>query len=93
MVLEATLARYLGVLDGQVIGRLQKCLASYHLPTHAKDVVVQERSANKHCSVNQLLSIMAVDKKNDGKKKRIVLLSGIGRTFERQATVVDGTFP
>ena len=88
MVLEATLARHLGVLDGGAVSRLAKCLTSYGLPTSVKDPVVRERSANKHCSVDQLFSIMGVDKKNDGKKKRIVLLSGIGRTYERQASVV-----
>ncbi|KAL8775612.1 MAG: hypothetical protein Q9209_000108 [Squamulea sp. 1 TL-2023] len=89
MVLEAALARHLAVLDGGAVARLAKCLSSYGLPTSSKDSVVQRRSANKHCTVNQLLSIMGVDKKNDGKKKRIVLLAGIGRTFERQATVVS----
>lgn len=88
MVLEATLARHLGVLDGGAVSRLAKCLTSYGLPTSSKDAVVRERSANKHCSVEQLFSIMGVDKKNDGRKKRIVLLSGIGRTYERQASVV-----
>ena len=88
MVLEATLARYLGVLDGGAVSRLTKCLKSYGLPISFKDPFVQERSGHKHCSVDQLVSIMGVDKKNDGKKKRIVLLSGIGRTYERQASVV-----
>lgn len=88
MVLEATLARYLGVLDGGAVSRLAKCLTSYELPISVKDPVVQARSANKHCSVDQLMSIMSVDKKNQGRKKRVTLLSGIGRTYERQATVV-----
>ncbi|KAL8784254.1 MAG: hypothetical protein Q9213_004076 [Squamulea squamosa] len=89
MVLEAALARHLAVLDGGAVARLAKCLSSYGLPTSSKDPVVQCRTANKHCTVKQLLSVMGVDKKNDGKKKRIVLLAGIGRTFERQATVVS----
>ena len=88
MVLEALLARYLGVLKGGAVARLIKCLTSYGLPTSYKDAIVQERSANKHCPVEQLLSIMSVDKKNDGRKKRIVLLSGIGRTHEPRASVV-----
>ncbi len=88
MVLEATLARYLGVLDGGAVSRLSKCLTSYGLPISVKDPIVRARSSNKHCSVDQLMSIMAVDKKNDGKKKRITLLAGIGRTYERRATVV-----
>ncbi|KAL8946801.1 MAG: hypothetical protein Q9222_006849 [Ikaeria aurantiellina] len=88
MVLEATLARYLGVLDGGAVSRLTKCLSSYGLPISPKDPLVQHRSAGKFCTVDQLLSVMGVDKKNDGKKKRIVLLAGIGTTHERQATVV-----
>lgn len=88
MVLEALLARYLGVLKGGAVARLIKCLTSYELPTSYKDAIVQERSANKRCPVDQLLSIMSVDKKNDGRKKRIVLLSGIGRTHEPRASVV-----
>ncbi|CAO1600667.1 3-dehydroquinate dehydratase (3-dehydroquinase) [Xanthoria calcicola] len=89
MVLEAALARHLGLLDGGAVARLAKCLSSYGLPTSASDPVVRRRSANKHCTVDQLLSVMGVDKKNDGKKKRIVLLAGIGRTFKREATVVS----
>ncbi|KAI4240668.1 MAG: hypothetical protein L6R42_011474, partial [Xanthoria sp. 1 TBL-2021] len=89
MVLEAALARHLGVLDGGAVARLAKCLSSYGLPTSSSDPVVRRRSANKHCTVKQLLSVMGADKKNDGKKKRIVLLAGIGRTFKREATVVS----
>ncbi len=89
MVLEAVLARHLGVLDGGAVSRLTKCLKNYGLPISSEDPLVQTRSGHKHCSVDQLVSIMGVDKKNDGKKKRIVLLSGIGKTYERQASVVS----
>lgn len=88
MVLEAALARHLGVLDGAAVARLVKCLSSYELPSSPNDSVVRKRSANRHCSVEQLLSIMNVDKKNEGKNKRIVLLSSIGKTYEQKATVV-----
>ena len=88
MVLEATLARYLGVLDGGAVARLTKCLSSYELPTTSNDPLVRKRSANRQCSVDQLLSIMSVDKKNEGRNKRIVLLARIGRTYEPKATVV-----
>ncbi|KAL9129326.1 MAG: hypothetical protein Q9217_002197 [Psora testacea] len=88
MHLEAVLARFLGVLDGGAVARLTNCLAAYELPTSLQDQTLRIRSANKHCSVNQLLTVMGVDKKNDGKKKRIVLLAGIGRTHELQANVV-----
>lgn len=88
MVLEAALARHLGVLDGGAVARLAKCLSSYGLPTSVKDSTVRRQSAKRKCTVDQLLSIMGVDKKNDGKKKRIVLLDRIGHTHERQASVV-----
>ncbi|MCJ1396635.1 3-dehydroquinate dehydratase (3-dehydroquinase) [Xylographa bjoerkii] len=88
MVLEATLARYLGVLKDSAVSRLIKCLKSYELPVSYLDPVVQERSGKKVCPLNELMSIMGVDKKNDGRKKRIVLLSGIGRTHEMKASVV-----
>ena len=88
MRLEAVLARYLGVLDESAVARLVNCLTAYNLPTSLKDTNLRQRSGNKHCSVNQIFTIMGVDKKNDGKKKRIVLLGGIGKTHERQASVV-----
>ncbi|KAI4145579.1 MAG: hypothetical protein LQ340_006229 [Diploschistes diacapsis] len=89
MVLEAKLARYLGKLSGPAVGRLTKCLKNYGLPVSYKDPIVQQRSHRKPCPVDQLLSIMAVDKKNQGRQKRIVLLSTIGRTFEKAATGVS----
>jgi pentafunctional AROM polypeptide len=90
MVKEAELARYLGVLDPSAVARLTKCIASYGLPTSLADKTVQKRSANKHCPVDELIKIMAVDKKNAGAVKKIVLLSGIGRTYEKKASsVVD----
>ena len=89
MVLESVLARHLGVLSSSSVSRLTKCLASYELPTSYKDSIVQERSGSKACTTDKLMSIMGVDKKNDGRNKRVVLLSGIGRTYERRASVVN----
>ena len=89
MVLEAVLSRRLGILDGSAVARLVKCLSSYGLPVSSKDPMVRKRSANRRCSVDQLLSVMSVDKKNEGKDKRIVLLASIGSTYEKKATVVS----
>ena len=88
MVLEAELSSYLGILDRDAVARLKKCLASYELPVSLKDRVVQDRSGHKHCSVDELFSVMSVDKKNAGRKKRIVLISDIGEHYEKQASVV-----
>ncbi|KAF1848996.1 Pentafunctional AroM protein [Cucurbitaria berberidis CBS 394.84] len=88
MVKEAELARYLGVLDPSAVARLTKCIASYGLPTSLADKTVRRRTANKHCPVDELIKIMAVDKKNAGAVKKVVLLSGIGRTYEKKASSV-----
>ncbi|KAF2095678.1 pentafunctional polypeptide [Rhizodiscina lignyota] len=88
MVKEAELARYLGILEPSAVARLTKCIASYGLPTSLEDKTVRKRTANKHCAVDELLSIMGIDKKNDGQKKKIVLLSAIGKTYEPKASYV-----
>lgn len=88
MVKEAELARHLGILKGVAVARVVKCISAYGLPTSMKDSRVRKLTAGKHCSVDQLLFNMALDKKNDGPKKKIVLLSAIGRTHEPKASVV-----
>ena len=89
MVKEAELARHLGVLKPGAVARLVKCIASYGLPTSLEDKRIQKLSAGKRCPVDLLLEKMGVDKKNDGKKKKIVLLSAIGKTYEAKASVVE----
>ncbi|KAK6355411.1 3-dehydroquinate dehydratase (3-dehydroquinase) [Orbilia brochopaga] len=88
MVREAELARYLGVLSPTAVARLSKCIAGYGLPVALEDKRVKKLSGGKVCEVERLLEIMAVDKKNYGKKKKIVLLSAIGRTYEKKASSV-----
>ncbi|KAJ5247434.1 Pentafunctional AROM polypeptide [Penicillium chermesinum] len=89
MVKEAELARHLGVLKGVAVARIVKCISAYGLPTTIKDSRVRQLTAGKHCSVEQLLFNMALDKKNDGPKKKVVLLSAIGRTYEPKASTVS----
>lgn len=89
MVKEAELARHLGILAPGPVARLTKCIASYGLPTSVHDRRVVELTAGKQCPVDVLLEKMAVDKKNEGRSKRIVLLSAIGQTFEQKATAVE----
>ena len=88
MVKEAELSRYLGALPDSAVGRISKCLSSYGLPVSLKDKTLRKRSADRPCPIDDVISIMAVDKKNQGAKKRIVLLSAIGKTYEPKATVV-----
>lgn len=89
MVKEAELARFLGVLRPGAVARLAKCIASYDLPTSLKDKRIVKLTAAKKCPVDVLLEKMAVDKKNDGAKKKIVLLSAIGKCYEPKASVVE----
>lgn len=89
MVKEAELARHLGILKGVAVARVVKCISAYGLPTSVKDARVRRLTAGKHCSVDQQLFNMALDKKNDGPKKKVVLLAAIGRTYEPKASVVS----
>lgn len=88
MIKEAELARHLGVLSNVAVARLVKCLTAYGLPTSLKDSRVRKLSGARHCPVDKLVSIMAVDKKNVGATKKVVLLSAIGKTFEPKASTV-----
>ncbi|KAJ5901878.1 hypothetical protein N7495_002406 [Penicillium taxi] len=89
MVKEAELARHLGTLKGVAVARIVKCISAYGLPTSIKDSRVRKLTAGKTCPVDQLLFNMALDKKNDGPKKKVVLLSAIGRTHEPKASIVS----
>lgn len=89
MVKEAELARFLGILSPGAVARLVKCIASYELPTSLLDKRIVKLTAGKECPVDVLLEKMAVDKKNEGRSKKIVLLSAIGKTYEPKASVVE----
>lgn len=88
MVKEAELARFLGVLRPDAVARLVKCIANFGLPVSLQDKRVVKLTGGKQCSVTTILEKMGVDKKNDGSKKKIVLLAAIGKTYEPKATVV-----
>ena len=88
MVKEAELARHLGILSPGAVARLTKCLTTYGLPVSLNDKQLRKRSANRPFPVEDVISIMAVDKKNAGSQKKIVLLSAIGKTYEQKATTV-----
>ncbi|KAK9477156.1 EPSP synthase-domain-containing protein [Lipomyces japonicus] len=89
MVKEAELSRYLGLLSDSAVARLTKILVAYGLPISVNDSIIRERTHNRATPVDQLIKIMAVDKKNVGSKKMIVLLTAIGKTFEPKASAVS----
>ena len=79
MVKEGELARNLGHFSQASLGRLIRCLQAYHLP-----VVMP-----KGLEVPDLMEKMAVDKKNKGGKKAIVLLRDIGALVQRKSLIID----
>jgi pentafunctional AROM polypeptide len=88
MILEAEIARQMGVLGQVGVGRLTRCLKAYNLPVTLADPRIMAVPAARLLSVGRLLDIMKIDKKNSGPHKKIVILSRIGATFEERATVV-----
>ena len=89
MMKEAELSRHLDAMSGAPVGRLQKCCSAYGLPTRLDEDKIRRLAPGKHCSAASLVAKMSVDKKNEGAKKKVVLLSGIGKTFEQKASVVS----
>lgn len=88
MILEAEVARQLGVLGQVNVGRLTRALRAYNLPTSLSDSRIASLPAARLLNADRLLSIMAIDKKNSGAEKKVVLLSRIGATYELKATIV-----
>ena len=91
MILEAEVSRQLGILSQVGVGRLSRCLKAYHLPISLSDSKIASLPAAKLLTVDRLLDIMRIDKKNSGPQKKIVLLKRIGKTFEEKATAVGDT--
>lgn len=88
MILEGEIARHLGILSQVAVGRLTRACAAYGLPVSIHDRRIASLPAASQLSVDRLLDIMRIDKKNSGPAKKIVLLSRIGKTHEEKATVV-----
>lgn len=89
MVLEAEVARCLGILGNAAVGRIARCLKAHGLPTSIDDAVFQKSPKAAGLKVDALLDYMKIDKKNAGAVKKIVLLSRIGKTYEEKATGVE----
>lgn len=88
MILEAEIARFTNGLSQVAIGRLTRCLKEYNLPVTMDDARVTRLARSADCTVDRLLDIMRVDKKNAGSEKKIVLLKRIGATLEEKASTV-----
>ena len=88
MVLEAEVARSLGILSNAAVARLSKCLAAHGLPVSVNDKRITKSPKSSKLEMETLLDVMRVDKKNSGNEKKIVLLKSIGQCYEERATSV-----
>lgn len=88
MILEGEVSRQLGFLGQVGVGRLTRALKAYNLPVSVSDPRIAKLPAAQLLTVDRLLAIMKVDKKNSGDQKKLVLLDRIGKTHEMQASVV-----
>ncbi|KAI9508732.1 hypothetical protein F5148DRAFT_1352258 [Russula earlei] len=70
------------------IGRLTRCLKNYNLPVSLSDPRIANLPASRLLTVDCLLDVMRIDKKNSRPEKKIVLLATIGKTVEQKASVV-----
>ncbi|KAG0343701.1 3-dehydroquinate dehydratase (3-dehydroquinase) [Podila humilis] len=91
MIKEAEIARQCGYLSQVAVGRLSRCIQAYGLPVTMDDKFVKNHIGNQYCSVDELMQVLRVDKKNIGSQKRIVMLSGIGSTLEQKPSNISDT--
>ncbi|CCF56582.1 hypothetical protein KAFR_0B02850 [Kazachstania africana CBS 2517] len=89
IIKEAELSRYLGILSTTQVSRLYKILVAYGLPVSPNEQWFKELTLQKKTPLNVLLDKMSIDKKNDGAKKKCVLLESIGKCYGQSAHVVS----
>ncbi|KAG0206101.1 3-dehydroquinate dehydratase (3-dehydroquinase) [Mortierella sp. NVP41] len=89
MIKEAEIARHCGFLSQVAVGRLTRCIQAYGLPVTMDDKFVKNYIGNQYCTVDELMQVLRVDKKNMGSQKRIVMLSGIGKTLEQKPSNIS----
>lgn len=89
MIKEAELSRHLGILSPTQVSRLTKILAAYGLPISPEEKWFKDLTLHKKTPLNVLLQKMSIDKKNDGSKKKVVILENIGKCYGKSAHYVN----
>lgn len=92
IILEAELSRQLGILGQVSVGRLTRVLKSFGLPVSLHEPLFAKHPRRAELTIDRLLDVMRIDKKNAGAEKKIVLLKTIGETHEPKATFVRDEF-
>lgn len=88
MIKEAELSRYWGILSSTQVARLTKILSAYGLPVSPDEKWFKELTLHKKTPLDVLLKKMSIDKKNDGSKKKVVILETIGSCYGQSAQYV-----
>lgn len=88
MVKEAEISRSLGFCTQTTVARLVSCLKAFSLPTSLQDALKLAGSSVDLSNV-RLMQVMRTDKKNQGGKKRLILLSEVGKVVGTGASVVE----
>lgn len=88
MIKEAELSRYWGILSTTQVVRLTKILAAYGLPISPDEKWFKDLTLHKKTPIDVLLKKMSIDKKNDGAKKKVVILERIGSCYGSSAQYV-----
>lgn len=89
MIKEAELSRYLGILSPTQVSRLSKVLVAYGLPISPEEKWFKDLTLQKKTPLDVLLQKMSIDKKNDGSKKKVVILENIGKCYGKSAHYVN----
>lgn len=89
IVLELEIARNAGYVTTSEVARVTRVLAAYNLPVSLNDARITGRVDISVCSVDRLMEVMRIDKKNTGDRKNIVLIKGIGGVVAERALPVE----
>eukprot|EP00835_Amoeboradix_gromovi_P005509 NODE_524_length_7257_cov_0.465912.p1 type:complete len:1485 gc:universal NODE_524_length_7257_cov_0.465912:865-5319(+) len=89
MVIEGEISRYLNHLSNTALGRLERLLSAFQLPTDFFKKSTRTLFKGKDVKFNTLMDFIYMDKKNAKSNIKICLLKDIGSTVELKATAVD----
>ena len=88
MIIETEISRHLSHCTTTSLGRIERLLEAFHLPTDFFAKSTRSLFKSRNCSFKELLKFMLLDKKNTT-TINMVLLKSIGSTLEQCASPVS----
>ena len=88
MVIEGEISRHLNHLSNISLGRLERLLKAFQLPTDFFSKSTRSLFKGRDVSVTNIMQFIARDKKNSKSNINLVLLQDIGSTVELKASTV-----